>query len=611
MIFKSLLQCINFLEKNGELVRIKDQVDPDQEMAEISRKVFQANGPAIFFENVKNSPFPSVSNIFGTYERALKILEPDLEKVKILIKLKINPKNILKSPGKGFKALLSSLNAIPLKKKNGPVLYKKGNIKDLPMIRCWPEDGGAFILLPQVFSQDPDKSGILNSNMGMYRIQISGNDYIPNKEIGLHYQIHRGIGNHHKNAINKNKPLKVSIFIGGPPAHTLAAIMPLPHNMPEVCFAGALAGQNFKYCIKNNYIISSDADFCITGEVVLNKTKKEGPFGDHLGYYSLKHDFPYLKVDSIWHKKNPIYPFTVVGRPPQEDSIFAKLIHDITQDAISSTISGVVTAIHAVDASGTHPLLLAKAKERYVPYETKKPREILTSANAILGFEQLSLAKYLLICAEEDNSNLDIYNEKEFFIHVLERIDFSRDLHFQTSTTIDTLDYSSKKLNQGSKVIMAVAGPKKRELSREFLTEIVIPSPFTNPKIAAPGILIIQGPKFENYKKADIEINRLSKNLKHSKKINKFPLLVITDDSHGTSDNFSTFLWTTFSKSNPSHDIYGIGSFIKHKHWGCTGSLIIDARTKSFHAPLLKPDKNIVKKVESFGKHGGPLYGII
>ena len=610
MIFKSLLQCINFLEKNGELIRIKNQVDPDQEMAEISRKVFQAKGPAVFFENVKNTPFPSVANIFGTYERALKILEPELEKVKTLIKLKINPKHILKSPTKGFKALLASLNAIPLRKKNGGVLYKKGNIKDLPMIRCWPKDGGGFILLPQVFSQDPDKSGILNSNMGMYRIQISGNDYVPNKEIGLHYQIHRGIGNHHKNAIKKNKPLKVSIFIGGPPAHTLAAVMPLPNNMPEVCFAGALAGRNFRYCIKNNYVISSDADFCITGEVVLNKTKKEGPFGDHLGYYSLKHDFPYLKVDSVWHKKNPIYPFTVVGRPPQEDSIFAKLIHEITQDAIPSTISGV-TAIHAVDASGTHPLLLAKARERYVPYEKEKPREILTCANAILGSEQLSLAKYLIICAENNNPNLDIYNEIEFFVHVLERIDFSRDLHFQTCTTIDTLDYSSKKLNQGSKVIIAAAGPKKRELSTEFLAEIVIPFPFTNPKVAGPGMLVIQGPKFQNYEKADTEITKLSKNLKHSKKINKFPLVVITDNSNDANYNFSTFLWTTFSKSNPSHDIYGIESFIKHKHWGCKGSLIIDARTKSFHAPLLQADKNIIKKVESLGTHGGPLYGII
>ena len=240
-------------------------------------------------------------------------------------------------------------------------------------------------MLPQVFSRDPEHPAMLTSNLGMYRVQLSGNAYEPNAEIGLHYQIHRGISAHHKKAMAMNRPLKVTIFIGGPPAHTLAAVMPLPENVPEVAFAGALAGRNFRYREENGFILSGDADFCITGLLVPNQTKPEGPFGDHLGYYSLTHDFPYLKVVSVHHRPGAIFPFTVVGRPPQEDSNFGRLIHEITRSAITDTLPGV-TGVNAVDDAGVHPLLLAKAHERYVPYAPRQPREILTHASAILRY---------------------------------------------------------------------------------------------------------------------------------------------------------------------------------------------------------------------------------
>ncbi|MCK5311715.1 MAG: UbiD family decarboxylase, partial [Desulfobacteraceae bacterium] len=447
MTFKSLKECVSYLENQGELVRVKEEIDPDLEMAEVTRRVFQNNGPALLFENIKKSPFMAVSNMYGNYDRALRIFEPCFDRIKYLIKIKSDFKNIFQpnlfqSSFTSLKTIPALIHALPLKKSNGKVLERKTTIDNLPMIRCWPKDGGGFILLPQVFSMNPERNSILDSNMGMYRIQISGGDYIKNREIGLHYQIHRGIGNHHLKALQLGVPLRVSIFIGGPPAHAFAAVMPMPENMSELCFAGALAGRNFRYCIKSGFVVSADADFCITGRIVPGKTKKEGPFGDHLGYYSLEHEFPYLEVESVWHRKDAIFPFIVVGQPPQEDTIFGKLIHELTEPEIPKSIPGV-TRIHAVDAAGVHPLLLAKAHERYVPYEIRKPREILTYANAILGTGQLSLAKYLLICAHEDNPDLDITNEREFILHLLERIDFSRDLHFQTQTTMDTLDYSS------------------------------------------------------------------------------------------------------------------------------------------------------------------------
>ena len=611
MRFKSLRQCVEFLENEKELVRIHREVDPDLEMAEIHRQVFKAEGPAVFFEKVKNSPFPAVSNLFGTYERTLKIFEPELEKIKALVKLRSDPFSMLKSPVKGFNALSCLIHALPLKRKEGPVLANKTCISRLPMVRCWPKDGGGFILLPQVFSRDPEARGIMSSNMGMYRIQMSGGNYILDKEAGLHYQLHRGIGNHHLKALKKGRNLRVSIFVGGPPAHTLAAVMPLPEGMPEICFAGALNSRSFKYGIRSASIVSLDADFCITGRVMPRKTKKEGPFGDHLGYYSLAHEFPCLEVESVFHRNDAIWPFTVVGRPPQEDSIFGKLVHEIAGNAVSVDIPGV-TAVHAVDAAGVHPLLLAKAMERYLPYEQKKPRELLTHANAILGFGQLSLAKYVLICAHEDAPDLDVTNEMDFFIHLLERIDFTKDLHFQTQTTMDTLDYSSENLNQGSKLVMAAAGRKKRTLLKEIPGELFPSRPFSNLKIAGPGMLVVQAPPFINYEKAVREIDELSLFMARKKQIIQgFPLIVLADDSRDASLNFSNFLWTTFSKSNPSHDVYGVESFIKFKHFGCKGSLIIDARAKPFHAPSLEVDIKIAENVKKLGLKGGPLYGII
>ncbi len=611
MKFKSLAQCIEFLEREKELVRISHEVDPDLEMAEIHRQVFQADGPAVFFEKVKNSPFPAVSNLFGTYERALKIFKPELENIKAFVSLRSDPFFMLKSPIMGVKALSCLIHAMPLKRKNGPVLECSTSISKLPMIRCWPEDGGGFILLPQVFSRDPEYKGIMKSNMGMYRIQMSGGDYIPDRETGLHYQLHRGIGNHHLKALKKGMPLRVSVFVGGPPAHTLAAVMPLPEGMSEICFAGVLSSRAFRYGVRSDSVVSFDADFCITGRVIPYKTKKEGPFGDHLGYYSLEHEFPYLEVESVFHRKNAVWPFTVVGRPPQEDSVFGRLVHEIAGNAVSAEIPGV-TAVHAVDAAGVHPLLLAKARERYSPYEETKPRELLTHANAILGFGQLSLAKYLLICAHEDNPDLDIKDEKRFFIHFLERIDFNEDLHFQTRTTMDTLDYSSEKLNRGSKLVMTAAGKKKRELLKEIPSDLLIPMPFSDPAVACPGILVIKAPAFINYQDAAKDIKGLNPAFCRRKSIMQgFPLIVLADDSKDAVLNFSNFLWTAFSKSNPSHDVYGVDSFIKFKHFGCKGPLIIDARKKPFHAPALEVDQKIAEKVKKLGLKGGALHGII
>jgi 4-hydroxy-3-polyprenylbenzoate decarboxylase len=626
MKFTSLRECVGFLEKQGELIKITQQVDPHLEMAEITRQVHEAKGPALLFTNVKNSEFPALSNLFGTYERTLKIFEPQLKQVKALVDIRSDPAALVRSPGKHLKAIKSLAHALPIPSSNAKVLKHKTQIDQLPMIQCWPEDGGAFVLLPQVFSKDPGNESVFKSNLGMYRIQMSGNDYKINQEIGLHYQLHRGIGIHHKKALEQNQPLRVSIFIGGPPAHTLAAVMPLPEGVPEIAFAGALAGRNFRYTQKNGFFISNDADFCITGTIVPNKTKPEGPFGDHLGYYSLKHAYPYLKVESVWHRPGAIFPFTVVGRPPQEDSNFGRLIHEITHSAVTDALPGV-TAVNAVDDAGVHPLLLAKAHERYLPYENRAPRELLTHASAILGTGQLSLAKYLFICVHEDNPGLNINDEKAFFIHMLERLDFSRDLHFFTRTTMDTLDYSTPEINSGSKLIVAGAGPVKRSLAIVFPKEFSLPEGFSDPGFAGPGMVVIQGPGFDSYLSGKKQINVLKKHLQKylethletnletkmqkGRGLDSLPLFVVADDAGFTRKTFANFLWVTFLRSNPSHDIYGVKEKTINKHWGCAGPLIIDARIKPFHASPLAADPGTIERVNQLTRTGGPLFGII
>lgn len=608
MPYTSLEECLLDLEKNGMLIRIKEEVDPYLEMAAIQLRMYEANGPAVLFEKVKGSKFRAVSNIFGSPERSHFIFRARMKNVQDLISLKKNPIAAIKKPFKHFTTGLAALNALPLKNPfRKPVLFEEINISDLPLIQHWKDDGGAFVTLPQVYTEDIEQLGIMHANLGMYRIQLNGNDYIPNKEIGLHYQLHRGIGVHQTKANEAGKKLKVSIFVGGPPSHTVSAVMPLPEGMSELTFAGLLGGRRFRYCYKDGYCVSTDADFVITGYVENNEIKTEGPFGDHFGYYSLRHPFPLMKVHKVYARKDAIWPFTVVGRPPQEDTSFGHLIHELTGDAIQQEIPGL-KEVHAVDAAGVHPLLLAIGSERYTPYaQTQQPSELLTIANHMLGKGQLSLAKYVIITSD-DAKKLSAQNIPAFFQFVLERINLTRDIHFYTNTSIDTLDYSGSGLNTGSKVVIAAYGEVIRALSNEVPTCIVNNPLILNPKVCMPGIISIEIKPYQSESETQIEIDALSNQLQnHLAELNKIPLMVLTDDSNFTSETLNNFLWITFTRSNPANDIHGIASFIKNKHWGCNGPLIIDARIKPHHAPPLIKDEVTEEKIERFFKPGGVL----
>lgn len=594
------------------MVRLDDEVDANLEAAEIHRRVYARGGPAIFFANVKGCRFPMVSNLFGTLGRARYLFRSTYENVRRTIELKIDPSQALREPFRYAAAPLTAWRMQPRSVRVGPVIEHETTVSRLPQLKCWPNDGGAFVTLPQCYTEDVNQPGLARSNLGMYRIQLSGGTYVPDREVGLHYQIHRGIGVHHTAAMQAGQPLRVNIFVGGHPAMTLAAVMPLPEGMTELSFAGALAGYRIPMLKRSGELpIYAETDFCLVGHVAPQAPlKPEGPFGDHLGYYSLAHDFPVLQVERVYHRRDAVWPFTVVGQPPQEDTTFGQLIHELTGDVIPTVLPGV-KAVHAVDAAGVHPLLLAIGSERYTPFSgTPRPQELLTQASAILGQGQLSLAKFLLVVNRFDDEQLDIHDIPAFLRHLLVRVDWRRDLHFHTQTTIDTLDYSGDALNMGSKVVIAATGPPIRELPTELPSELSLPDGFRNPRLVLPGVMAVEGPPTSaerGARSAEPEISRFGAAFPAASPLHHFPLIVLVDDSNFASWSLNNFLWVTFTRANPAADIYGLGSFSEQKHWGCTGPLVIDARLKPHHAPPLAADPQVAKRVDAMAARGGPL----
>ena len=615
MGYRTLSECVADLERTRQLIRIDAEVDARLEVSEIHRRVCAAGGPALLFTRVKDCRFPMVSNLFGTMDRARFMFRDGLERVRKLIELKIDPTAGFRHPLRYARTPLAGLAMIPKFVRHATVTANQTTISQLPQQVSWPNDGGAFITLPQVYTEDVTSPGWRHSNLGMYRIQLSGNQYEPDREVGLHYQIQRSIGVHHAAAIRAGKPFRVNIFIGGPPAMMLAAVLPLPEGMSELTFAGALGGRRIRLHrppLPNRegpgagspLPIHADTDFCICGTVIPNKLLPEGPFGDHLGYYSLAHDFPVLRIEHVYHRNDPFWPFTVVGRPPQEDTTIGALIHELTGPVIPTVLPGVV-GIHAVDAAGVHPLLLAIGSERYWPFtETQRPQELLTQANAILGQGQLSLAKFLLIANQFDDSQLRLHDIGAFLRHILARADWRRDLHFQTETTIDTLDYSGTALNAGSKVVIAAVGPPRFELATELPSDLQLPDGFKNPRVVLPGVLAIEGPKHSS------PFNPQSA-IRNPQSLTRFRWIVIVDDTQFVAESLRNFLWVAFTRTNPATDIHGIDSFIENKHWGCRGPLVIDARLKPHHAPPLVEDAEVSRRVDTLAAPGGPLYKII
>lgn len=600
MRYRNTRQLVEDLRTTGELIEIDTPVEPRCELAEIHRRVNARHGPALLFSNVVGCGFPVATNLMGTLERARWIFRDTFESLQLALRWKVHPEEIMAKPWQLWRAPIVGLRMLPKRVRQAAVMQHDGRLSELPQVVCWPDDGGPFVTLPQVLSQLPDDQRLSTINLGMYRIQLAGNNYLADHECGLHYQLHRGIGVHHARAIELGQPFHVNVTVGGTPAMTVAAVMPLPEGMSELGFAGALAGGRIPIlCGAGHAPIYADADFLIQGTVDPTQLKPEGPFGDHLGYYARTHDFPLLKVKAVKHRRDAVWPMTVVGRPPQEDTIFGELIHELTGPVIPTVLPGV-KAVHAVDASGVHPLLLAIGSERYTPYaKPGRPQELLTQASAILGQGQLSLAKYLWIAEDSDNQ-LNIHDVHAFFHHVLERVDWTRDLHFHTRTTMDTLDYSGDGLNSGSKLVVAASGAARRRLPSELPTMLGLPDDWRNPRMAMPGVLCIETERATpSNQLGHRPWQRACDMIDPRGEINRWPLVVLVDDADFAARNINNFVWVTFTRSNPAVDVYGIGAANIDKHFSVSGSLVIDARVKPHHAPPLIEDPQVTAKVDA------------
>ena len=574
---KNLRTFIDSLRRENEIVEITAEVDPYLEIAEIHRRVIEQQGKALLFRNVKGSGFPVATNLFGTNKRIdLAFGSRPLEFVRRAVHAAENllppkPKKLWEYRDLAFSALKFGTKNV----RHAPVLESKQPVVDLeklPFLQLWHEDGGHFVTLPLVYTESPATG---KSNLGIYRMQR-----YDGTSTGMHWQIGKGGGFHYFEAEQQNKPLPVTVFLGGAPAMILSAVAPLPENVPELMLASLLAGSKITTAANplgpDRHRLIAEAEFAICGHVAPHERHPEGPFGDHYGYYSLRHDYPVFRADAVFHRKDAIYPATVVGKPRQEDFF----IGDYLQELLSPLFPLVMPAVRdlwSYGETGFHSLAAAVVHERY-------SREALSAGFRILGEGQLTLTKFLLLTDKPQ----DLRDFKTLFEHILARVEWHRDLFVFSQTAFDTLDYASGKINQGSKAILMGTGDAKRKLKREFTGEI--PAGITRAEPFCGGCIVVEGESYEHDKD-------LADRVAKSGKFDDWQLVVIHDDVEFARST-EKFLWATWTRFNPATDIFAKEIELKNNHIGYLAPIVIDARLKPWYPKEVEPREDVVKLVD-------------
>lgn len=580
-IINDLRAYIDILKREDEVIFIDAEINPYLEIAEIHRRVIEKGGPALFFRNVQGSKFPVVTNLFGTERRIdLAFGKRPVRFVNDAVKFaeKLLPPDISKLwSGKGL--LMQGLKIGTKKIKTAPVLenlQQPPRLTELPMLTSWHSDGGPFVTLPLVYTEHPEGKG---HNLGMYRIHR-----YDDRTTGIHWQIHKGGGYHYNVAEQNNKPLPVSLFIGGPPALILSAIAPVPEDVPELILASLLLGKRLDITDDplGGHPLVADAEFAIKGEVPPFERRPEGPFGDHFGYNSLKHDYPVFHVNRLYHRKNAIYPATVVGRPRQEDYY----IGDYLQELLSPLFPLVMTGVKQLKTfgdTGFHSLAAARVNNRY-------PREAFAAAMRILGEGQLSLTKFLIIT----DGDIDVTDFAKLWEHVLERVNWQTDLFVFDNVSQDTLDYTGPSVNKGSKaVLMGLGKEPVRKLPREF--KGTLPDGCNKPEVFLPGTLVLQSSSYES-------APELGSKVANHGGLEKWPVILLVDDSRAATLSMKEFLWTFFTRFEPAGDIYGRNPESRRFHTRIHEPVVFDCRMKPWYPPVLEVDKETKEKVD--GKIG-------
>lgn len=573
----NLRSFIEALRKENELIEIEAEVDPYLEIAEIHRRVIENQGKALLFNNVKGSPYRVVTNLFGTAKRIdlgfgkkpQELVKKAVEAVEALLPPK--PKELWNYRDLAYAALKLGTKKV----KKAPVLEvcdQPANLEELPLLQLWHEDGGHFITLPLVYTESPSSG---KHNLGMYRIQR-----YDRTTTGIHWQIGKGGGFHYSEAEKMNQSLPVSIFLGGSPAMILAAIAPLPEDVPELVLASVLADQKIATIenpLPNHHRLIAEAEFAICGRVAPHARRPEGPFGDHYGYYSLTHDYPVFEAEAVFHRADAIFPATVVGKPRQEDFF----IGDYLQELLSPLFPVVMPAVRdlwSYGETGFHSLAAAVVKERYA-------REALSAGFRILGEGQLALTKFLLLTDQPQN----LRDFKTLFEHILARVNWESDFFIFDRTSFDTLDYASGVINHGSKAMLVGVGDAKRELKREF--NGTPPIGIKAAKVFCGGCLVIETTEYEKDK-------TLPERLAKTNVFNEFQIVVLHDKIE-YADSVDDFLWATWTRFNPSTDVYAKELKVINNHIAYRAPMFIDARMKPWYPAEVEARDDIEKLVES------------
>ncbi|PZE21300.1 UbiD family decarboxylase [Paenibacillus xerothermodurans] len=579
MVHPNLRAFLDVLRQEKQLIEINAPVDPNLELAEIHRRVIDEGGPALLFTNVKGSAFPVVTNLFGTSRRVDLAFGPKPEQfMKQIIQatdtlVPPTPRALWNERGLIVDLLKVGTKTVPA--AAAPVLQhcrREAPLAGLPVLTCWQEDGGPFVTLPLVYTEHPENG---HHNLGMYRMQV-----YDGSTTGMHWQIHKGGGFHYHAAEKRNQSLPVTVFLGGPPALIASAIAPVPEHLPELMLASLILGKKLPVVDNPNggHRLVAEAEFAISGTVPPHVRRPEGPFGDHFGYYSLTHDFPVFNVDHVWHRKDAIYPATIVGKPRQEDYYLGEFLQRLLSPAFPMAMPGV-KQLWTYAETGFHPLAAAIVRESY-------SREALGSAFRILGEGQLTLTKFLIVT--DQAVALDRFDR--LLEAVLERFDPQRDFFIFGNTSHDTLDYTGDRLNHGSKAVLLGVGEPVRSLPGAYdggkLPDI------DDIAVYCRGCLVVSGAGYA----ADPGLaQRL---LDHAgDRIGEWPLVLLVDDASGIAGDQTAFLWTVFTRFNPAADVYARADVRGH-HLAYELPLVIDARMKPGYPDELFPREDIVDLVD-------------
>lgn len=580
--FTNIRDFVYTLKCKKELVIIEAEVDPYLELAEIHRRVIAEGGPALLFMNVKGSPFPVVSNLFGTMQRVdmafgsrpEKFVHTCIEAINCFMPPSIKKlwgerklvKDLFKLMNVGMKGVVPTQAPImEMKRTDKP-------LQGLPALTSWPLDGGAFITLPLVYTEHPTY-GAQKHNLGMYRVQI-----YDEATTGIHWQIQKGGGIHYYEAELRNEVLPVSIIIGGPPALIAAAIAPLPEDVSELILASVVMGG--KLPVVNSgfagHCIPAECEFAIQGYVPPHTRRLEGPFGDHYGYYSWAHPFPLVNVKQMYHRKDAIYPATVVGKPRQEDYYLGEYLVKLLSP-VFPLVMPAIRQLRPYPETGVHSLAAAIVRESYA-------REALLSGFRILGEGQLSLTKFLMLTDQV----IHLDNFKQVMETILARFNPATDLYILNHTAHDTLDYTGHRLNHGSKAIMIGVGNIVRQLPHTYDEGVI--DEICNVAVFCRGCLTMSGASYEAEP-------QLAQRVVQYLTVNQtaWPLVFLVDDTQIASTQLS-FLWTVFTRFNPASDIYAPMEVVNH-HLIYQLPLVIDARMKPGYPDELFPHEDTVEIV--------------